>query len=180
MSTIKGSSRSSGNPWVEFLKQHRGAGKSVSELRDMYLVTTTNAPPVYLYDDSADIKTSSLLESLKADTHVFPDGIDVINQKLELKQLDDISPKEEEAWRLAFEMSLTDEYTLTKEQLLTSHDWWINRLIQESDLDAEDLDGIIAEIRGTNHGDIYQFLDHVLSSFTIEQLYSIGHPDMQA
>lgn len=169
----------SNNPWVEFLKQHRGAGKSVSELRDMYVAMTTDAPPVYLYDDNADIKSDSLLESLKTDTRVFPDGINSINQKLELKQLDDISPKEEEAWRLAFEMSLTDDYTLTKEQLLTSHDWWIHRLIQESGLDAEDLDDIIIEIQNTPHKDIYQFLDHVLSSFTIEQLHSIGYPDMQ-
>jgi hypothetical protein len=139
----------------------------------MYLAT--DAPLVYLYDDNADIKRGSLLESLKTDMRVFPDGIGAINKKLELKQLDDISPKEGEAWLLAFEMSLTDDYSLTKEQLLTSHDWWINRLIQESDADED----IIAEIIDTEHKDIYHFLDHVLSRFTLEQLYSIGHPDMQ-
>lgn len=166
------------NPWVEFLKQHKGGGKSVGELRDLYLSMSDGAEIVYVYDDDADIKYGSLLESLKADPRVFPDGIDVINNKLELKQLDSVTAKEEEAWRLAFEMALTDDYTLTKKQLLSSHDWWINRLIQESDLDAEDLDEIILELKKTKHADIYQFLDHVLQSFTLEQLYSIKNPDM--
>lgn len=163
--------------WQQFVKRHHGSGKSISELRDLYMAA--DAPPAYVYDDNADVKHDSTLEDLKADTSVFPNGISDINQKLELKQIDDISAEEEHAWRLAFELALSDEYTLTKEQLLTSHDWWINRLIQESDLDAEDLDGIIVELQNTDHEDIHQFLDHVLSKFNIEQLYAIGHPDME-
>jgi hypothetical protein len=177
-SKVKKSKKSS-NQWVEFLKQNRGAGKTVSELRDMYLEKTTDAPPVYLYNDKADVKVDSLLESLKQDTHVFPQGINHINDKLELKQLDDITAKEEEAWRLAFEMALTDDYTLNKQQLLNSHDWWIQRLVTESDLDSDDVGLITDAIQRTSHKDIYQLLDHILSSFTLEQLYSIGHPDMK-
>jgi hypothetical protein len=134
--------------------------------------------PVYLYHRDADIKRDSLLENLKEDKRVFPEGIDHINKKLELHRIDSVTDREEEAWRLAFEMSLTDDYTLTKEQLLTSHDWWIHRLLYESGLDAEELRERIADIRDTQHKDIYQFLDHVLERFSLEELYTIGHTDM--
>jgi len=165
------------NPWIEFLKEQRGSGLSVSDLRDLYLAQGTDAEPIYVYDDNADIKHNSLLESLKQDPRVFPDGIAVINKKLQLKQLDAITAKEAEAWRLAFEMALTNDYTLTKEQLLGSYDWWINRLMQESD--ADDVDEIIERFGKTQHKNIYEFLDDVLSSFSLEQLYDIGQPELQ-
>ena len=167
------------NPWITFLKDQRGGGKSITELRDMYVEKTTNAPPVYQYDNNADIKKDSMIESLKEDERVFPQGIGYINNKIEMKHLDDISEEEEESWRLAFEMALTDDYILTKKDLLTSHDWWINRLIQESDLDGDDVNDIINDVQKNKHDDIYQFLDHLLPMFTLEQLYSIGYPDMK-
>lgn len=167
------------NPWIQFLKENRGTGKSVAELRDMYLADTTDAPPVYLYDDTADIKHDSMLEQLKADRDVFPNGIQSINHKLETQSVDDISPKEEMAWRLAFEMALSDEYTLSKEQLLGSHDWWLRRMLAEADIDAADLDEIILDLQDTNHRDIYEFLDDVQTKFNIEQLYAIDIPDLQ-
>jgi len=170
---------SASNPWIEFLKEQRGSGLSVSDLRDLYLSKSADDVPIYIYDNNADIKRNSLLESLKQDPRVFPDGIGAINKKLELKQLDTITAKEAEAWRLAFEMALTNDYTLTKQQLLGSYDWWINRLIQEGDIDSEDVDEIIERLSKTQHRDIYEFLDDVLASFTLEQLYSIGQPELE-
>jgi len=168
------------NPWIEFLKEQRGSGLSVTDLRDLYLSRSADADPIYIYDNNADVKHNSLLESLKQDPRVFPDGIAAINKKLELKQLDSITPKEAEAWRLVFEMALTNDYTLTKQQLLgSSYDWWINRLIQEGDIDSEDVDEIIERLSMTQHRDIYEFLDDVLASFTLEQLYSIGQPELE-
>lgn len=166
------------NPWIQFLKEHSGEGKKVTELRDMYLAANTDAPPVYLYDDTADIKQNSMLEQLKADRDVFPDGIQTINKKLERHYLDDITPKEQMAWRLAFEMALSDDYTLSKEQLLGSHDWWTCRMLAEADIDAADLDEIIIDLQNTPHTNIYDFLDDVQSKFNIEQLYAIGMPDL--
>lgn len=161
------------NPWVNFLKQHRGGGYSISELRDLYMSSRDDAEQVYLYDDNADIKTNSMLEDLKADRNIFPDGIGAINRKLRLGQLDEISPREEEAWRLAFEMAITDEYTLTPQQLLNSHDWWLNRLLSKG-CDED----IIERLETSNEHNLYKFLDLMHSLITIDQLYAIKHPYM--
>lgn len=166
------------NPWVDFLNKHKGGGMTISELRDQYLSRDPNAPLVYMYDELADIKTDSLLDNLKADKRVFPKGIKNVTDKIENKDLDDITSKEEEAWRLAFEMALTNDYTLTKEQLFDDHDWWFRRLQNESGIEEGVLYNIMAKIQNTKHKDIYAFLDDLVPMFTLEELHSINFTDL--
>jgi hypothetical protein len=176
------------NPWVRFLKDNKNSGKTLAQLRMEYMspptgdadadidadADTNTDRPVYQYDDDADLKHNSLMEQIKADKRLFPDGLCYINAKLENK--DEVTPDEEYAWRSAFELALTDEYTLTKERLCNEDSWWINRLKQV--MEPDDIYEIVDEAKQHNHDDIYAFLDDLLPRFTIEQLYVIGHPDM--
>lgn len=159
---------------------------TISKLRAEYIKgadTSTQdertKPVVYLYDKDADIKQDSIIEQIKADKRLFPKGINYINEKLEEKRLDEITPEEEHAWRLAFEVAMTNEYTLSKEKLCDENSWWINKL--KSVMDPEEIDEIMSDVQAQirDQDDIYVFLDILLPRFTIEQLYSIGDPDME-
>jgi hypothetical protein len=157
---------------------------TLSKLRAEYIKDAssddvTPRPVVYLYDKDADVKQDSIIEQIKADKRLFPKGIDYINEKLEEKRLDEITPEEEHAWRLAFEVAMTNEYTLTKEKLCDENSWWINKL--KSVMDPEEIDEIMSDVQSQirDQDDIYVFLDILLPRFTIEQLYAIGDPDME-
>ena len=76
-----------------------------------------NDDVIYYINENADIKQGSLLEKYLSDKKSFPKGIAHISNKIEQKDLEDITKKEKEAWIFAFEMALTEEYKLTKEQL---------------------------------------------------------------
>lgn len=157
------------NPWVQFLKDNRDKGLSITQLRDMYSADHEGAPVVYNYNDTADDKVDSVLEEV---LHEY--DISTINQKL--NDNDELTEEEEEAWKLAFELAITDEYTLTKDQLLSSHDAWINAMDY---IDEMDLDIIVDNLRKGRHTDIYNFMDDVMNSFTVEQLHSIQLAELQ-
>jgi hypothetical protein len=156
------------NPWVQFLKDNRGKGLQVSELRDQYMSRKDDAPVVYNYDANADDKIGSLLETIKSDYDIA-----AINKKI--TDYDDLTPQEEEQWLLAFELVLTDEYTLTKQKLLTSHDAWLRSI---TDIDDNDND-IENKLSQQEHKDIHDFIDDVLQIFTIRQLHSIKFNELQ-
>lgn len=157
------------NPWAQFLKDHRGKGMTIAQLRDLYTSENEDAPVVYNYNESADDKVNSALESIQAEY-----DISAINRKL--NNNDELTEEEEEAWRFAFELSLTDEYALTKEQLLSSHDGWIHAMDY---IDEMELDDIIDRLQSSQHKDIYEFIDDVMRSFTVEQLHSIQLAELQ-
>lgn len=175
------------NPWVKFLKEHSGQGYSVTELRNMYEKHKETQPSmhpmssmpqegdkkeiIYNINPDADIKYDSLLES-------FKDEYDITGITQKLENTDELSQQEEEAWKLAFEMALTDDYVLTKEQLLNSHDWWLTRLDYHSGIDDDKFEKILKQLTTKNHKDIYEFLDDVLKSFSVEELYSINLPEL--
>ena len=90
--------------------------------------------------------------------------------------LEDITKKEKEAWIFAFEMALTEEYKLTKEQLLSTHNWWISRLAYEV---GDELYEKIDVLKNTKHEGTMDFVDDVTETFTLEQLHSIGLPELE-
>jgi hypothetical protein len=171
------------NPWVKFLKENRGRNLSVVELRDMYLqhkaAATASVPvsvpgpdePVYTIDNNADIKVESMLEDFKDEYNISG-----ITKKLD--RHDEITKQEEEVWKLGFEMALTDDYAMTKEQLLGSHNWWLTRLEYHSGIDEVEFDDILNSLT-RNHASLYDFLDDVLNSFSVEELHTIDLPEMR-
>lgn len=157
------------NPWVQFLKDNRGKGMTIAQLRDLYISEHEGAPVVYNYNETADDKHDSALEEIKNEY-----DISSINQKL--NDNDELTEEEKEAWRLAFELSLTDEYALTKDKLLSSHDAWIHAMDY---IDEMELDDKVEDLHAGQHKDIYQFMDDVMNSFTVEQLHSIQLAELQ-
>ena len=134
-----------------------------------------NDDVIYYVDDNADVKQNSLIEKYKLDKQYFPKGISHISDKIKNKDLDDITEKEKDAWMFAFEMALTEDYKLTKQQLLSTHNWWISRLSFEV---GDDLYEKIDELKNTEHESTMDFVDDITELFTLEQLYSIGLPEL--
>jgi hypothetical protein len=157
------------NPWVQFLKEHRGKGLKINELRNLYESEKANTPIVYNYDINADDKDSSALESVIEDY-----DIPALTQKL--NEHDDLTEEEKEQWLIAFELVLSDEYALTKQQLFNSHDAWLNAI---DNIDELELDVIIDRLQSAKHKDIYALMDDITSSFTLEQLHSIEFAELQ-
>ena len=135
-----------------------------------------NDDVIYYINENADIKQGSLLEKYLSDKKSFPKGIAHISNKIEQKDLEDITKKEKEAWIFAFEMALTEEYKLTKEQLLSTHNWWISRLAYEV---GDELYEKIDVLKNTKHEGTMDFVDDVTETFTLEQLHSIGLPELE-
>lgn len=135
-----------------------------------------NDDVIYYINENADIKQGSLLEKYLSDEKSFPKGIAHISNKIEQKDLEDITKKEKEAWIFAFEMALTEEYKLTKEQLLSTHNWWISRLAYEV---GDELYEKIDVLKNTKHEGTMDFVDDVTETFTLEQLHSIGLPELE-
>lgn len=134
-----------------------------------------NDDVIYYINENADVKQGSLLEKYLSDKKSFPKGIVHISNKIEQKDLEDITKKEKEAWIFAFEMALTEEYKLTKEQLLSTHNWWISRLAYEV---GDELYEKIDVLKNTKHEGTMDFVDDVTETFTLEQLHSIGLPEL--
>ena len=130
---------------------------------------------IYYINDNADIKYNSLLEKYKLDKQYFPKGISHISNKIENKDLDDITDEEKDAWIFAFEMALTEEYKLTKQQLLSTHNWWISRLAFEV---GDELHEKIELLKNTKHESTMDFVNDIVETFTLEQLYSIELPEL--
>lgn len=164
------------NPWNKFLEAHRDDGLSLEELRKLYLSESPEAPPVYLYDDSADINHGSILQAVLDDRKLFPDGIGAINRKL--SDYEEVTDKESEAWLLSFELALTDDYGLSTDQLLSSHDWWLKRLEIESGMETSEFSEIVDQFKTTDYDDIDEFISDVKSVFDIYQLYRIKYPEL--
>jgi hypothetical protein len=134
-----------------------------------------NDDVIYYIDDNADIKQESLIEKYKLDKKHFPKGISHISDKIKNKDLDDITNEERDSWIFAFEMALTEEYKLSKEQLLSTHDWWISRLAYEV---GDELNEKINALKTTDHESTMEFVDDITQIFTLEQLHSIELPEL--
>ena len=72
-------------------------------------------------------------------------------------------------------MALTEEYKLTKQQLLSTHNWWISRLAFEV---GDELHEKIELLKNTKHESTMDFVDDIVETFTLEQLYSIELPEL--
>ena len=130
---------------------------------------------VFEYNPNADLKQDSVLENLKKDKSIFPHGLSYVTEKINNKDLHDISQKEQESWIEAFKIALTDEFTLTKEQLLTSHNWWTSRLSYEL---GDDLHLLVDDLTKTNHKNIHEFVDDLTNRLNLEQMNAINVPGL--
>lgn len=159
------------NPWVKFLIDNKGKGYTNEQLRKLYQAEQSTEE-VYNFDRDASIKHESLLEDLKTQ-------VDIPALTKKLQEHDILNEDEQDLWYLAFDLAVTKDYSLTKEQLLGSHDWWLERILYESGIDDDIYDDIVTELKTEHHKDIHEFMDHVRDSFSIYELVSIDHPELK-
>lgn len=143
--------------WLKFIKTHKDSGLTLRDLREKH-ISEQELGPGYSYDPTADIVPDLILAELRNE---YP--IDDIVKKIE--EGDEISSEEERAWTLALELTISDEYTLSKEQLLDEFDWWLRKIQYHGDIDGDVFGKIVDRLTKTKHKDIYEFLDDVIRSF---------------
>lgn len=87
----------------------------------------------------------------------------------------DFTEQEEHIWKTAFAIYISDGYTLSKEDMLDEHDWWIKRLEYHAGLYEEEFSRIYVHLTNQVHLNVFDFLEDVLNSFTVDQL-SVASP----
>jgi hypothetical protein len=118
---------------------------------------------------------SELLKRHINDPSYFPAGFTSVNKKLKESEVEEISDKEREGWLIAFGIALTNDYNLSKKDLLTEFDWWVERLVPSV---GESIYLTIDNLKNKDHDDDISFLNDVTEVFSIEDLFSIGLPEL--
>jgi hypothetical protein len=101
------------------------------------------------------------------------DEIDIevkrISKKIRLHH--ELIPAEANLWRAEFARVLSNDYTLTQEQLLTSDNSWLQRIKYNSGIYEEKMDDFKNTIQNKPYASVEDFLEAVVSFFDIEELY---------
>ena len=95
-------------------------------------------------------------------------AIDKVNQG------DDLTVTEEKDWLEYYLFVISDNYTLTAEDLLRDHDWWLKCIQYHSGIDEDKMQNFLDRIPELKKLSLDEFLSIVITYFTIDELKSIG------
>lgn len=86
---------------------------------------------------------------------------------------DTLTSQEKQLWLQHFAYVISDGYTLTTENLLSSHDWWLKCLEYKSgivDSKMTQFETLLPELREL---ELTDFINFITTFFTIEELASV-------
>jgi hypothetical protein len=95
-------------------------------------------------------------------------AIDKVNQG------DDLTVDEEKDWLEYYLFIISDNYTLTTADLLSDHDWWLKCIQYHSSIDEDKMQQFMDSLPKLKKLSLDDFLSHVITFFTIDELKSIG------
>jgi hypothetical protein len=121
-----------------------------------------SAPASLLWEKiEASIEGWNIPESLQS-------TIDKVNQG------DDLTKNEEKDWLEYYLFVVSDNYTLSPEDMLSDHDWWLKCIQYHSGIDEDKMQRFLDRIPELNKMPLDDFLSIVITYFTIDELKPIG------
>jgi hypothetical protein len=94
--------------------------------------------------------------------------IDLVNQG------DDITEEQARDWLEYYLFIISDNYTLTPKEMLTTHDWWLKCIQYHSGINEDKIMYFIESQKQLGTLSTDEFLSHVITYFDISELKSIG------
>ena len=102
----------------------------------------------------------------------IPDSLQTAIDKV--NQGDDLTVEEEKEWMEYYLFIISDNYTLTPEEMLADHDWWLKCIQYHSGIDEDKMYKFLDNREQLVNLSTDDFLTEVLSFFTIDEMKSIG------
>lgn len=96
------------------------------------------------------------------------DALQKILDKVDYQDIIELSPYETTLWLQHFAYVISDQYTLSVKQLLTTHDKWLKTIEYHSNIKEDKF----IEFEGKNFDNwtLTEFLNYVVNYFTVDEL----------
>ncbi len=158
-----------GNPWIAFLKEHKGYRLTLPELRELYYKDQLGGT-----EDIESIEGTEYTEDMEytedIEDTLLSDEIKRINRKI--KNHDELTDEESQLWRAEFRRVLSDDYKYTQQELLSTYDVWLKRIKYNSGIYEAKMSEFQNTIQTRKYPSVDAFLKAVTDFFDIEELYS--------
>jgi hypothetical protein len=121
-------------------------------------------------EPKASIDWSKIESSIEGWT--IPDSLQTAIDKV--NQGDDLTAEEEKEWMEYYLFTISDNYTLTPDEMLNDHDWWLKCIQYHSGIDEDKMYKFLDRQDELKTLPLDDFLTEVITFFTIDEMKSIG------